>query len=77
MSTTPNRMQNYWNESREFIKSNWPLITDSDLDVINAKFDVFLEYLEDYYNDFPKTEAIARSKLQGLFNELDEKQFQK
>lgn len=77
MSTTPNRMQNYWLETREFIKGKWPLFTDSDLDVINGKFDVFLEYLEDYYNDFPKTEAIARSQLQGLFNKLDEAQFKK
>lgn len=77
MPHTPNRMETYWPEAREFIKKTWPRFTDVELDRINGNFDRFLFYLREFYNNFPLQEAIARQKLQRLFNALDKKQFQK
>ena len=74
---TKNRMQTYWEESQVFIKKKWPKFTDVEFKRINGDFDRFLEYLIEFYNDYPRTEAVALDNLNKLYNHLDEKQFQK
>lgn len=71
MSITHNRLQAHWNEARGFIHQNWPKFTKSELDHINGDYDRFLAILKDLYGGFPMTEAIARSKLQRLFNQIE------
>ena len=73
MEHTNNRMQKYWPETREVIKKTWSKFTDVELGRINGNFDKFLEYLLEYYGGFPMTEAIARSKLNTFFNDMDQK----
>jgi hypothetical protein len=68
---TNNRMQRHWLEVKNFIKTQWPKITDVDLTKINGDFDKFLFYLQEYYNGFPLNEALARGKLQGFLNNMD------
>jgi len=77
MLHTNNRMQTYWPETKEFIRKNWPEMTAVELERINGNYDKFLFYLKEYYNNFPLNEAIALTKLQKFYNELDEKRFQK
>lgn len=75
MSFTANRFQTFWPQAKDFIKQMWPKFTDVELGRIDGDYDTFLEYLSEFYNDFPKTEAIARDKLKKLFNYLGEQQF--
>lgn len=77
MSFTKNRFQDFWEDTKPFIKQLWPLFTDVELKHINGNYDTFLKYLNELYNNFPATEAIARDKLKKFFNYLEEKQFQK
>lgn len=70
---TNNRMQKNWWDVRGYIAATWPKLNDTDLDRINGNFDRFLEYLREYYGGFPMTEAIARAKLNAVFNDLEQK----
>ena len=73
MSFTNNRLQRHWREAKPFIKATWPKFTDVELSRINGDFDQFLFYLEEFYGDFPRTEAVARGKLQVFLNDMDAK----
>lgn len=68
---TPNRLETCWKEARPFIKKTWPRFTDVELDRINGNFDKFLFYLNEFYNNFPLTEALARDTLQKFLNEIE------
>lgn len=68
---TPNRLQTYWDQVKPFIKSQWPLISDTALNQINGNYDRFLKYLKEAYNNFPLEEARVRDKLQRFFNQLE------
>ena len=74
---TDNRIQTYWTETKDFIKKTWPKFTDVELGHINANYDKFLEYLKEFYGNFPLNEAIARDKMRLFFNKLDEASFNK
>jgi hypothetical protein len=74
---TPNRLETYWDESKIFIKQNWPKFTDVEFKHINGNFDEFLRQLKLLYNNFPMEEAVARQKLQFFFNRMEERQFAK
>jgi len=69
--STPNRLQTHWPEVKQFIKKEWPLISDWSLGKINADFDRFLKYLKSNYNNFPLEEARARDKIQKFLNKLE------
>jgi len=69
--STPNRLQEHWEEAQKFIKREWPKFSETTLKNINGDFDKFLFYLKDIYNDFPKAEAIARTKIQKFLNEFE------
>lgn len=73
MSHTNNRMQRHWAETKIFIKSTWPRITDVELNRINGDFDQLAFYLKEFYNDFPRNEAVARDRLQRFLNQMDAK----
>lgn len=73
---TENRMQKHWATARTFIKEKWPQFTDVQLDRINGNYDLFNDYLKEYYGGFPLTEATARAQLKKLFDALDEKYFE-
>lgn len=72
---TDNRFETYWNQARDFIRNEWPQFTDVELNRVNGNYDLFLHYLKEFYHDFPLQEAVARGKLQKLFNTLDDKLF--
>lgn len=72
---TDNRFETYWNQAKDFIRTEWPKFTDVELNRINGNYDLFLRYLKEFYNGFPLQEAIALGKLQKLFNALDDKLF--
>ncbi len=74
---TDNRFETYFTEASDLIKKTWPKFTDVELTRINGNFDSFLFYLKDFYGNFPMNEAIARSKLQKLFDTMDDKLFTK
>ncbi|OGQ08991.1 MAG: hypothetical protein A3G32_09105 [Deltaproteobacteria bacterium RIFCSPLOWO2_12_FULL_40_28] len=69
--TTPNRMQDHWESVKKFIHHEWPLLSETTVEDINGDFDKFLEYLKEYYNNFPFEEAKARNKLQRFINSLE------
>ncbi len=71
MEHTPNRLQKHWPKARVFIQQSWPKIGEVELRRINGDFDVFAKYLNEYYDDFPKTEAEARTRLQNFLNVCD------
>lgn len=70
--STPNRMQTHWSELRNFIKKQWPKISDSQLTIINGDFDRFLKVLQELYDNFPLEEARARNKIQDFLNSLED-----
>lgn len=72
MDHTNNRLQKHWPKVKTFIHENWPKITDVELKRINGDFDTFAKYLNEFYNDFPRTEALARTALQKFLNRCDE-----
>jgi len=69
---TNNRMQRHWQETKSFIKENWPKFSDVDLTRINGDFDKFSFYLKEFYNKFPLNEALARDKLRHFHDKMDE-----
>ena len=64
-------MQKHWNETKSFIKDNWPKFSNTEISKINGNFDQFLFHLKDIYGGFPLTEAMARTKLQKFFNTIE------
>lgn len=72
MTHTNNRIQRHWEETQEFIKKEWPKITDVELKKINGDFDKLVEYIIEFYNDFPKSVALARDKMTRFLNQMDE-----
>ena len=74
---TDNPLKTYWPHVKEFIRSEWPKFTDVELNRINGDYDQFCFYLKDFYQGFPKTEAIARDKIRKFINSLEDKQFQR
>lgn len=72
MEHTSNRLQKHWSKARLFIGERWPKITEVELRQINGDYDTFARFLNEYYNDFPRTEAEARSLLQRFLNKCDE-----
>ena len=69
--TIPNRMQAHWEKAGEFIKKEWPLLSDTAIRRIHGNFDLFLKYLKDTYDNFPLEEARARDKIQRFLNTLE------
>jgi len=69
--STPNRLQTHWTEARNYIKKEWPKISDYQLSIINGDFDRFLKSLKENYNNFPLEEAKARTKIQEFLNNLE------
>ncbi len=75
MTHTLNRIETHWPLVKNFIKSEWPKISETELDSINGNVDKFLLYLKESYGGFPLEEAKARAKLQKFTNTLDDKLF--
>lgn len=65
-------MQLHWGQVKEFIRREWPKISESALDRINGDFDLFLKYLIEAYDNYPLEEAKALDKLQRFLNSLEE-----
>lgn len=65
-------MQVHWGKVKEFIRREWPDISDTALEKINGDFDLFLKYLKEITNNFPLEEARALDKLQRFMNSLEE-----
>lgn len=70
--STPNRFQTHWDQAQEFIRKEWPLFSETTIKDIDGDYDRFLGHLKEIYNDFPLNEALARSKLQGFFDQLED-----
>lgn len=63
-------MQQHWDRTRDFIKAEWPKISEAALRKINGDYDLFLKYLKESYGNFPLEEANARNKIQNFLNTL-------
>lgn len=70
---TNNRMERHWEETKVFIRKTWPKFTEVELSRINGNYDKFMGYLREFYNDFPRSEALARDKMQYFLNAMDAK----
>lgn len=68
---TLNRLETHWNKAKTFIGQEWPELSPTAIEGIQGNYDRFLKVLKEYYNNFPREEAIARQKLQKFLNRLD------
>lgn len=71
--TTANRMQSHWDETRAFLKRNWPKLTEVDLDEIDGEYDRLVLKIQDLYGGAaPITqEAPIKKKIQDFLNGLE------
>lgn len=69
---TANRLQAHWSKVKSFIKQEWPLLSETEIENIRGDFDLFLKYLKRSYPNFPLEEERSRDKLQRYLNSLEE-----
>jgi uncharacterized protein YjbJ (UPF0337 family) len=71
--TTPNRMQSHWQKVRHFLKTEWPKLTETDLDEIDGEYDRLIHKVKKIYRtgDEIQIEAGIKGKIQLFLNHLD------
>ena len=72
MKTIPNRMQRHWEETKQFLKREWPCLTDVDLDEIDGEYDRLIHKIHELYDgDEIQIEADIKGKIQRFLNLLE------
>ena len=73
MPTMPNRMQRHWTEVSRFLKQEWPLLADVDLEEIDGEYDRLIHKVKELYRlgDEIQVEAEIKGKIQRHLNELE------
>jgi len=71
--TTPNRLQQHWEEARGFLRREWPRLTEADLDQIDGEYDRLIHCLKEIYRgpDEITQEAPIKGRLQRYLNDLE------
>jgi uncharacterized protein YjbJ (UPF0337 family) len=71
---TPNRMQKNWDAVKPYLKREWPLLTDVDLEQIDGEYDRLIAKVRELYRtgDEIQIEAWIKGRLQRFLNELED-----
>lgn len=66
-------MQRHWNIVKDYLRREWPKLTDVDLEEIDGEYDRLIHKLKDLYRcgDEIQIEAEIKDKLQRYLNELE------
>ena len=66
-------MQEYWEKARPFLKREWPLLTEVDLDEIGGQYDRLITKLYEIYRGRVEImkEAAVKGKLQKFLNDCE------
>jgi hypothetical protein len=69
----PNRMQKHWPAMIEFLKKEWPLLTEADFDDIDGEYDRLILKIKEIYGGGSEIqmEGKIKSKIQSHLNDLE------
>lgn len=70
MPTTPNRLEEHWEEAKLFLRQEWPRLSEVDLEEIQGQYDRLIGKIRELYggNAEIMQEAAIKGKLQRFFN---------
>jgi len=70
---TPNRMQQHWGVVQNFLRREWPKLSDVDLEEIDGEYDRLIHKVKELYGggDEIQLEAGIKTKLQAYLNDLE------
>lgn len=66
-------MQSHWDETKPFLKREWPRLTDWDLEEIDGEYDRLIHKIKEVYGGPEEItqEAAIKSKLQRFLKSLE------
>lgn len=72
MNHTPNRMQRHWETMVPFLKREWPLLTEVDIEEIDGEYDRLIHKIKELYDGSQEImqEAGIKGKLQRYLNQI-------
>lgn len=72
MPTTPNRLEQHWEEAKLFLRQEWPRLSEVDLEEIQGQYDRLIGKIRELYggNVEIMQEAAIKGKLQLFFNKF-------
>lgn len=72
MLTTPNRLEQHWEEAKLFLRQEWPRLSEVDLEEIQGQYDRLIGKIRGLYcgNIEIIQEAVIKDKLQHFLNKI-------
>ena len=73
MGITPNLMEDNWPRAKDFLKLEWPKLTEADFQNIDGRFDRLVDKVREIYGGSASImqESAIRDKMSRFFRSLD------